>query len=80
MYARVVFVFGSEGPIAFFYLVDCVRRTFREFPEVLSVIKVDECESLVGKNDRGAAVNHVMDQHLPLSQTIAKRFDLIGGA
>ena len=79
MYARVVFVFGSERPIAFFYLINCVHRTFHEFREALGVVEVHERESLVGKNDRGAAVDNVMDQHLTFSEAIAKWLNLVGG-
>src|SRR5690348_8709780 len=80
MDARVVFVLRTVSPIAFSNLVDGLRRAFHEFRETLGVVPVDEGESLVGKNDGGAAVDHVMDQHLPVAQAIAKRLDLVGSA
>jgi hypothetical protein len=78
--ARVVIVFWPERPVAFSDLVDGFSCAFHKLREAHGVIEVDECEGFVGKNDRGAAVDDVMDQHLALSQSIAKRFDFVGNA
>src|ERR1044072_3346829 len=75
--ARVVFVFWPERPVAFSNFLDCFSCAFHKLREAHEVVEVDECECFVGKNDRGAAVDNVMDQHLALSQTIAKRLDLV---
>src|SRR6185369_17072637 len=78
--ARVVFVFWPKRPVAAFNFLDCLRRAFHKLGEAHSVVEVDECECFVGKNDRGAAVDDVMDQHLALSQAIAKRLDFVSDA
>src|SRR6202008_2504539 len=80
MDARIVFVLRPVSPIAFSDLVDGLRRAFHEFRETLGVVPIDECKSLVGENDVGAAVDHVMDQHLPVAQAIAKRVALYARA
>src|SRR5215217_5081261 len=78
--ARVVFVFWPERPVAILNFLDCLRCAFHKLREAHGVVEVDECECLVRKNDRGAAVDDVMDQYFALSQSIAKRLDLISDA
>src|SRR6185503_6374998 len=80
MYPRVVFVFWSESPIAIPYFFDCLRRALHELREVLRIIPIDEREGLVGEHGGRAAVDHVMDQDLSVSQTIPKRLDLVCSA
>src|SRR5215213_143688 len=75
--ARVVFVFWPERPVAVFDLLDGFCCVFHKLREAHGVVEVDECECFIGKNERGAAIDNLMDQHLALSQSIAKRLDLV---
>lgn len=77
MDARVVFVTWSKSPVAVSDLVDRLRCALHEFREALGVIEVNEREGFVREHERGAAVYDVMDQHLALSQAIAKLLDLV---
>ena len=78
--ARVVFVSWPERPVAVFDFLDCLRRAFHELRETFSVVEVDKRERFVWKNERRATVDNVMDQHLALSQTIAKLLDFVSSA
>src|SRR6185369_8914549 len=67
MYARVVFMPGTEFAVAAFDLIDSSCRALHEFREAFSVIKIYERERFIRQDDGGAAVDHVMDQHLALA-------------
>src|ERR1044072_621589 len=78
--ARVVFVFWPERPVAALDFLDRLRCALHKLREAHGVVEVDERECFVGKYYRGAAVDDVMDQHLALSQSIAKRLDFVCNA
>src|SRR5882672_7802783 len=66
-----------EGAIARQHLLHRAISLVDELLEVFIVVEICEREVFIRQQHGGAAVNHIVDNHLALSKAIAKWLDLV---
>src|SRR5215468_3992547 len=78
MNPRVVFVSRPKRAVLFGFINRSLRWSNKFFKR-FSVIEIYERERFVWQHECGAAIDHVVNEHLPVAQAIAKLLGFICG-